>query len=112
MTQTMGMLSLLRCKACNRLDTAMRVVCAGCLSTDLRPVGNDGSGTVATYTTIRRAPTAFRDQAPYDVVVVDLDAGLRMTGRLDKDSAPPSVGARVRVLHSAGADTVFTVENS
>jgi hypothetical protein len=33
-----------------------------------------------------------------------------MTGRLDKDSAPPSVGARVRVLHSAGADTVFTVE--
>jgi uncharacterized OB-fold protein len=96
MTQTMGMLSLLRCKACNRLDTAMRVVCAGCLSTDLRPVGNDGSGTVATYTTIRRA----------------LDAGLRMTGRLDKDSAPPSVGARVRVLHSAGADTVFTVENS
>ena len=45
MTQTLGMLSLLRCKACGRLDTAMRVVCAGCLSSDLRPVGNDGSGT-------------------------------------------------------------------
>lgn len=110
MIATEGMLSLLRCKACGRLDTAMRVVCAGCLGDDLRPVGNDGSGTIATFTTIRRAPTAFRDQAPYDVVVVDLDAGLRMTGRLHAQSAPAAVGARVRVVQARGADTVFTVE--
>ena len=88
----------------------MRVVCAGCLSSRLEPVSIAGTGTVATFTTIRRAPTAFRDQAPYDVVVVDLDAGLRMTGRLDRDSTPPTVGARVRVLRASGADTVFTVE--
>jgi len=105
-----GVLSLLRCKACGRLDTAMRTVCAGCLGADLRPVGVDGRGTVATFTTIRRAPTAFRDQAPYDVVVVDLDVGLRMTGRLDPASAPATLGARVQVLRAQGADTVFTRE--
>ena len=55
-----------------------------------------GVGRLSTWTTIRRAPTRFRDDAPYEIAVVDLDAGPRVTGRLAPGGAPPSVGAPVR----------------
>jgi hypothetical protein len=43
------------------------------------------------------------------VVVIDLEAGLRVTGRLDPQSLPACVGARVRLVSAEGSDTVFAV---
>jgi len=103
-------LQMVRCAQCGRVDTAMRPVCAGCLSSDLQPVSVPARGVVASYTTIRRAPTQFRDRQPYDIVVVDLDAGPRVTGRLSADSAPASIGARVHAVHVDHADTVFSLD--
>ena len=91
------LLSMLRCADCGRLDSPGRVVCAGCLSTRLEPASVPGTGRLSTWTTIRRAPTAFRDEAPYDIAVVDLDAGLRVTGRLAKGTVPVA-GAAVRAV--------------
>jgi hypothetical protein len=102
-------LQMVRCARCGRVDTPMRPVCAGCLSSDLQPVSVPARGTVVSYTTIRRAPTQFRDRQPYDIVVVDLDAGPRVTGRLAADSPPASIGARVHAVHVDHADTVFTI---
>ena len=70
-----------------------------------------GTGTVASFTTIRRAPTAFRDRAPYTVVVVDLHAGPRITGRMAPDAPEVTIGASVRAISAEGADTVFTLES-
>ena len=103
------MLSMLRCAACGRVDTPRRVVCSGCLASQLESIAISGVGLIASYTTIRRAPTQFRDRAPYDVVVIDLDAGLRVTGRLDPKSLPATVGARVHLVSAQGSDTVFAV---
>lgn len=103
------MLSMVRCAACGRVDTARRVVCSGCLASQLESIAIPGEGLIASFTTIRRAPTQFRDRAPYDVVVVDLDAGLRVTGRLDPQSLPACVGARVRLVSADGSDKVFAV---
>jgi uncharacterized OB-fold protein len=89
-------ISLLRCAGCGRLDGAGRTVCAGCLSFALEPVEVTGTGRLATWTTIRRAPSQFRDDAPYEVAVVDLDAGPRVTGRLSPNGVVPEVGAAVR----------------
>jgi hypothetical protein len=89
-------ISLLRCAGCGRLDGAGRTVCAGCLSFALEPVEVPGTGRLATWTTIRRAPSQFRDDAPYEVAVVDLDAGPRVTGRLAPNGVLPEVGAAVR----------------
>jgi uncharacterized OB-fold protein len=88
--------ALLRCAGCGRLDGAGRTVCAGCLSFALEPVEVPGTGRLATWTTIRRAPSQFRDDAPYEVAVVDLDAGPRVTGRLVPGGALPEVGSAVR----------------
>lgn len=101
--------SLVRCATCGHLDTATRAVCSRCLGEVLRPEQVPGTGRLASFTTIRRAPAAFRDQAPYDVVLVDLDAGPRVTGRLAHDSAPPTLGAQVRLLSHEGTGLVFSV---
>lgn len=103
------MLSMVRCAACGRVDTPRRVVCSGCLANPLESIAISGEGLIASFTTIRRAPTQFRDRAPYDVVVIDLDAGLRVTGRLDPKSLPATVGARVHLVSAQGSDTVFAV---
>ncbi|MEI7444863.1 MAG: OB-fold domain-containing protein [Burkholderiales bacterium] len=98
---TAAPVAVLRCADCGRIDSPGRVVCAGCLSTRLEPSTVAGSGRLATWTTIRRAPTRFREDAPYEVAVVDLDAGLRVTGRLAPGGSP-AVGAPVRALAGDG----------
>jgi uncharacterized OB-fold protein len=103
-------IELVRCADCGRIDTPARAVCSGCLSAKLEPHCVAGEGAIISWTTIHRAPTRFKDEAPYDVVVVDLDSGVRMTGRLDASSPPPAVGARVRALRSQGPGAVFLVE--
>jgi isocitrate/isopropylmalate dehydrogenase len=69
MTAPAQAVRLVRCADCGRPDTPGRVVCPGCLSARLEPYDVPGEGTVATFTTIRRAPARFRDEQPYDVVV-------------------------------------------
>jgi uncharacterized OB-fold protein len=69
-----------------------------------------GQGALVTLTTIRRAPTAWRDRAPYRVVVVDLDAGPRVTGRLAPECPEPELGTRLSLLSVEGQDLVFTSE--
>lgn len=101
---------LLRCAGCGRLDTPGRIVCAGCLSARLEAHLAPGEGTIATFTTIRRAPAQFRDQAPYDIVVVDLDCGVRVTGRLHRDSAPAAMGARTHATGGDASGLVFSLE--
>lgn len=108
-TMSAAPLTLLRCPACGRLDTPPRTVCGACLATGLESVEVPGTGTLASWTTIRRAPTRFREDAPYDVVVVDLEAGPRVVGRLTADSAPPAIGARVAATRAEGANAIFTV---
>ncbi|MCA3180296.1 MAG: OB-fold domain-containing protein [Burkholderiaceae bacterium] len=90
-------IAMVRCADCGRIDSPGRAVCAGCLSTRLEPASVPGTGRLSTWTTIRRAPTRFRDEAPYDIAVVDLDAGLRVTGRLARGTVPVA-GAAVRAV--------------
>ncbi|MDE2581692.1 MAG: OB-fold domain-containing protein [Rhodospirillales bacterium] len=104
-------LPMLRCAGCGHLDTPAHTVCRACLSADLRPVGIPATGRIVSFTTIRRAPSRFRDQAPYHVAVVDLDAGPRVTGRLAATSPAPALGARVRALRPGPADLLFTIRD-
>lgn len=110
MTPAAQPVPLLRCADCGRLDTPGRIVCSGCLSARLEPQDTPGEGAIVSFTTIRRAPSRFRDEAPYDVVVVDLDGGVRVTGRLGHGTPPPSVGARVAAIRADASGLIFAVE--
>ncbi|MBI4380371.1 MAG: OB-fold domain-containing protein [candidate division NC10 bacterium] len=41
-----------------------------------------GRGRLLSFTTIRVPPARFRGQEPYDIAVIDLEEGLRVTARL------------------------------
>lgn len=101
---------MLRCAQCGKIEVASRVVCSGCLSSALEPVDLPGVGRLVSWTTIRRAPAKFRDEQPYDIAIVDLDDGARITGRLAAGQAGMRLGARVRAVRADGADVVFELE--
>lgn len=67
------------------------------------------SGTLLTYTIIRKPPAAFADDGVYAVCVVDMKDGRRVTGRLDRFEPEPTMGAAVSVVGSAGQAPVFKV---
>jgi uncharacterized OB-fold protein len=55
-----------------------------------------GSGVVYTETIVHLAPEAFVQDAPYQVVIIVLDSGGRVTARIQGE--PASVGERVDFL--------------
>lgn len=60
---------------------------------ELVETAGPGGGTVYTDTVIFSAPEAFVKDAPYQIAIIDLDEGGRLTARVDGD--PVSIGDRV-----------------
>jgi len=56
-------------------------------------VVNPGPGTVYTETIVYSAPEAYVNDAPYQMAIVQLDSGRRITGRIDGERA--AIGDRV-----------------
>ncbi|WP_414706490.1 Zn-ribbon domain-containing OB-fold protein [Saliniramus sp.] len=77
--------TVLACRACGALDPGPRELCTRCGSTDLESKRVAGTGTLVSSTMIRRPAAAFRGEGAFEVCVVDLDAGPRITGRLMPD---------------------------
>ncbi len=100
-------LAMQRCRRCGTVDALTRTVCTRCLGDAFDCVGVEGTGTLVSWTTIRRAPTQFRDDVPYDVCVVDLANGQRVTGRLST-GVGASVGAAVIVTDLRGETPIFS----
>lgn len=70
-----------RCPACGMLDVGPSSICRSCGSNPMGEIRVAGTGRLVSWTVIRRTPTRFKGQAPYVVMVADLDCGLRVTGR-------------------------------
>ncbi|HYG91237.1 MAG TPA: OB-fold domain-containing protein [Azospirillum sp.] len=93
-----GSITIFRCAACGALDPTPRGVCRACLSDRLERVAVAGTGALAAATLIRRPPKGMDADGPYAVAVVDLDAGVRVVGRLAHPEAGLAPGSRV-ALH-------------
>jgi uncharacterized OB-fold protein len=100
-------LPLRRCTHCGTLEPAARQLCAGCGRAALAPTTVDGSGTLVSFTLVRRPAAAFRDLGAIAVVVVALDAGVRVTGRMDALPDGLRPGARMALLRLDDAVPVF-----
>lgn len=74
--------TVLACRACGALDPGPRELCTRCGSTDLESTRVPGTGILVSSTVIRRPAAAFRDEGAFEVGVIDLDAGPRITARL------------------------------
>lgn len=100
-----GRLVLQRCSACSRRFHRPRLVCPGCASTDWKWEQSAGQGVVYTTTTVVRPVGAFSGEGPYTIVLVELDEGARVTGRVaasSDGSDAVAIGDRVRFV--LGAD--------
>ena len=110
MTEAADDVLVLRCEACGALDPGPREICPRCFKRALQAAGVPGTGRLVSWTMVRRAPTRFRGQAPYAVAVVDLDAGVRVTGRLQNPSDDVAPGARVRAVGRGDGYALFGSE--
>ena len=88
-----------KCNACRALHFMPRHLCPACWSDQLEWVEAKGTGSVHSFTIIRRAPmAAFAPRAPYVLALIDLDEGPRMMANvLGEDALSVRIGDRVKV---------------
>jgi uncharacterized protein len=90
-----GALCVQRCLSCEALRFPPLVGCPECLSRDTEWIDVPAVGSIWSYVVYHRAfQAALKDDVPYTVVVVELDAGPFITGRLAAEH-DVTIGARV-----------------
>lgn len=81
----------LRCNQCETLTCPPQMSCSSCASYDLEITQLSGKGKITTYTTIVVAPEGRETEAPYIIVLVELDEGPWIMGNLT-DMDPERAG--------------------
>lgn len=108
-------MNVFRCQGCRALHERRPVVCSHCLGDMFDEDVVLGQGLLAGWTTVRKPPLAFREQGQYDVAVIDLSVGLRVTGRILSQSNQ-QIGDWVSLTHkteiSGTPINVFEVKKS
>jgi uncharacterized OB-fold protein len=107
MSARAGFVDVLKCSACGALDAGPREICPACHAAALAPEQVSGAGALLSWTVIRRPPAAFRAEGAYAVAVVELDAGIKVTGRLDAMDADGRLGARVVLAENRNGVPIF-----
>ena len=95
-----------KCGECAALHFMPRHLCPTCWSDRLEWVQAKGTGSVHSYTVIRRASlAAFTPRTPYVVALIDLDEGPRMVANvLGDDALAVQIGDRVAVIFEDRGD--------
>jgi uncharacterized OB-fold protein len=73
---------VVECRQCQAVGFPPQYVCRKCGASEFSEKEIPGIGTVYTHTTIRVAPEAYKDQAPYDIAIVELNPDLRISARI------------------------------
>ncbi|XAH22040.1 Zn-ribbon domain-containing OB-fold protein [Xylophilus sp. GW821-FHT01B05] len=92
-----------KCKACSQLHFMPRHLCPHCWSDQLEWIDAKGTGSIHSFTVMRRASDpAFAHLVPYVVALIDLDEGPRMMANiLGADALESAIGDRVQVTFEA-----------
>ncbi|MBU2631011.1 MAG: Zn-ribbon domain-containing OB-fold protein, partial [Proteobacteria bacterium] len=72
----------LRCAGCSTITCPPKMTCQACAKTDLSVVEMSGTGKIVTFTTTYVAPMGREVEAPYVIVMVELDEGPWIAGNL------------------------------
>jgi uncharacterized OB-fold protein len=105
----------LKCNDCGTVTCPPKMTCQECTGTNLEITELSGKGKIATFTTSFVAPLARECEAPYTIVLVELEEGAWIMGNLiDIDPAKVGmelIGRKVKLgfkvfpgdMYSAGA---------
>lgn len=82
----------LKCKECGTVTCPPQMSCSSCTGFDLEVVELNGKGKITTYTTIYVPAEGREGEAPYIIVLVELEEGPWIMGNLyDLDPARASL---------------------
>lgn len=95
-----------KCKACDTLHFMPRHLCPECWSDQLEWVQSKGTGSVYSFSIIRRAPLpAFAARTPYVTALIELDEGPRMVANIvGEDALSVQIGDKVDVVFEDRGD--------
>jgi uncharacterized OB-fold protein len=82
-----------KCRNCGKLSYPTHFYCPSCRGTKFDPVPVQGEGTLLTWTRVYALPLDYAELF-ITLGIVEMDMGVRATGRLD--IAEPQNGVRVR----------------
>lgn len=83
------------CEKCDQSYLPPKYCCPECYNEQLVKKAVSSRGTIYSFTTIFSAAEAFTSQVPYQIILVDLYNGLRVTSRLL--SGDPSISMNVKL---------------
>ncbi len=88
-----------KCKKCGKIFFPPRLICDKCKSREFEKIKLNDTGKIITYTTIRVAPEQFNTQVPYNVAIIELNDGVRITAQV-VDCKPEDVviGKQVKIV--------------
>jgi len=93
-----GVLRVQRCRDCGTYVFIPQPCCTSCLGEDLEWVESSGRGTLYSYTVVHRPQQPSFD-APYTVVIVELEEGWHMLSNLvDCEADEVEVGMPLEVI--------------
>ena len=94
----LGELRIQICNSCGKTVFYPRAICPHCFSDQLLWMAASGRGTIYSYTVAHQAFGPFAADAPFIVIIVELEEGVRMMSRLlDAPRERVTVGAQVMV---------------
>ena len=95
----------LKCRSCGTVTCPPQMSCSNCSDFDLEIVELSGKGKITTYTTVFVAAEGRESEAPYIIVLVELEEGPWIMGNLydmdpiraslDMIGKPVTLGARI-----------------
>jgi uncharacterized OB-fold protein len=85
------------CTSCDEYFFPPRNICPNCRrGAQLEGYAFKGTGTIVTFTTIYSATEDFERMTPYNLAIIQLDEGPRVTGQIIHSSEGVKIGMRVR----------------
>ncbi len=101
-------LQVQKCSDCGRLRFPPQPMCGHCTSVNADWIKLSGRGQLYTWTTVHPPVLpAFQDKTPYNVIMVQLDEGIRMISNLvDCENDQIEIGMPVEVLFEEVTDDV------
>ena len=72
----------LKCNECSTITCPPKMTCQECTGTDLEQLELKGTGKIVSFTTSHVAPQGREAEAPYTIVLVELDEGPWIMGNL------------------------------
>ena len=94
-----GKLMGTRCKASGKRYFPPRAHCYASLSDDMEWFEVTGSGKLVSYSTLKYAPTGFKDDLPYTIALIDYGE-YQVFGRIDKavDAQDLAIGMDMKAV--------------